>query len=201
MTFDTKVLHSTFQGAVVGLLAGQGVSLWLLLPPILSPPPSPKPALNTIPVLQLVHSLPPHLVPPVGFLTSLLLGLVLSLLPSSRPPPRLLLHPWARPPPHTGPSSDPPGAWNEGSAHYRWPSPSLPPTLKRPRPSTLSLPRPKGPHKTSFYVGGPDNFSAGSGYQSYVSSDYRGGGQDNDSYSDWGDDWGPTNNSASHSRL
>merc|ERR1712062_803723 len=38
--FAPKVSHV---GAVVGLLAGQGVSLWLLLPPILSPPPSPVP--------------------------------------------------------------------------------------------------------------------------------------------------------------
>ena len=200
---------------MVGLLAGQGVSLWLLLPPLLSPAQSPKPSLDTISVVDLLHSLPPHLVPPIGFLTSVLLGLALSLLPSPRPPPRLLLHPWARPPPHTGPS-DPPAAWNEGAAHYRWPSPSLPPTLKRPRPSTLSLPRPKGPHKTSFYVGGPDNHLGGftgsqggyggcgnsqGGYQSYVSSEYLGGGQENDSYSDWGDDWGPTSNVASHSRL
>ena len=189
----------------MSLLLGELLCLWLLLPPLLHPPTLPGLPLAALTPLQLLHSLSPHLLPPLGFLATLLTGLLLSL-PPRRPPPRLLLHPWVRPP-HTSP---PEQVWSEDAAHYRWPSPSLPPTLKRPRPP--ALPRGAGgPHKTSFYVGGYDRGLGGPRDCLGTEGAYLGGqgargghgarGVDNQSYSDWGEDWGPESYMASHSRL
>ena len=66
-------------------------------------------------------------------------SLISQMFKSTRPPPHLLLHPLVR---MKDPSILPPPlehAWTSQEAHYRWPSPSLPPTLKKPRPSVSTL--------------------------------------------------------------
>ena len=99
-----------------------------------------------------MYSLPAQSYPLVGFTVTILLGITCSLLSqlftSTRPPPHLLLHPWVRRKDPTLPLPPAEHAWTsqESHCHYRWPSPSLPPTLKKPRPSvdTLSLNRKGG---------------------------------------------------------
>ena len=102
--------------------------------------------------LEFLYQMTEQLYPLIGFTVTMLLGISCSLLSclfiSTRPPPHLLLHPWARKKDSnlTLPPLD--HAWNtqEAHHHYRWPSPSLPPTLKKPRPSvdTLTLNRKGG---------------------------------------------------------
>ena len=122
--------------------------------------------------------------PLIGFTVTILMGITCSLISqlftSTRPPPHLLLHPLVRKkdPTLSLPSLE--HAWTSHDAHYRWPSPSLPPTLKKPRPSvdTLTLNR-KG--------GVVDTLNRRRRKEDSWRSHSLAAGYDNDSFDSWGE--------------
>jgi len=119
--------------------------------------------------VEYLYNISPFLFPVVGFVVASVVSILTSLvsLPcwSPRPPPSHLLHPLARRekrvPPPAPPLADT-GRWEDQDSHYRWPSPSLPPTLKKPRPGD------------TYRLGGRSRSGFINGYE-------------NNSYDDWSD--------------
>lgn len=173
------------QGVAIGMVAGTAATVWIAAGATLASSDDNNDTTehsNHSP-LDYLYSISEQLYPLIGFTITCLLSIASSLLSklviSTRPPPHLLLHPMVRrkDPTLTLPPMD--HAWTSQEAHYRWPSPSLPPTLKKPRPSvdTLTLNRKGGLVDTINRRGRKQD-------------SWRSAGYDNNCYDSWGSSGG-----------
>jgi len=172
-------------GVAIGMVAGTAATVWIAAGATLASSDDNNDTTehSDHSPLDYLYSISEQLYPLIGFTITCLLSIASSLLSklviSTRPPPHLLLHPMVRrkDPTLTLPPMD--HAWTSQEAHYRWPSPSLPPTLKKPRPSvdTLTLNRKGGLVDTINRRGRKQDSWRSSGY-------------DNNCYDSWGSSGG-----------
>lgn len=155
---------TNMMGVLSGLVVGLALPIWLSVGSV-------WPGERECKVLDFLYSLSWDVYPVLGMVVTLVVTVTVSLVTRlvgglGRGPPHLLLHPLVR----GGSVIGGPGSqlsydantWcrepdSEGCPHYRWPSPSLPPTLKKgPRPGVGQV---YSGHRTRFAVNGYENSS------------------------------------------
>ena len=183
----------SFQGVSIGLVSGLAVNVWIAVGAAFTHVEKRETTEETAHTvfdadksLQVLYIMTDQFYPLIGLTVTVVTGISGSLLSrictSTRPPPHLLLHQLVRKKdPHLSfPTLE--HAWTSHDAHYRWPSPSLPPTLKKPRPSmnTLTLSK-KGKVMDSLKRRRKED-----SWRSHSMT----GGVDNDSFDSWGEEQG-----------